>query len=115
MRSRRSLSTRSRNCSKPRTFSSVRAPLSVRAGMNQPKMQITAAVRIAGDDPGEMRDARSGSECATEYEEQDSDHDSGADVALANCVRAMEIVAVGHEGVEDAAADGGQMRIEMIL
>src|ERR1700739_134893 len=66
------------------------------------------------DDPRDMSYAGGGSKRAAEHEKQNSYHDAGADVALANRVRAMEIVAVGHQGVEDSAADRRQMRIKMI-
>src|ERR1700747_62004 len=67
------------------------------------------------DDPSDMSHASSGSERTAEDEKQNSYHNAGADVGLPNRVRTMEIVAVGHQCVEYAAAERRQMRIEMIL
>ena len=62
-----------------------------------------------------MSHASSGSERTAEDEKQNSYHNAGADVALPNRVRTMEIVTVGHQCVEYSAADRRQMRIKMIL
>src|SRR4029077_9817414 len=67
------------------------------------------------NDPCELRNARCDPEPAAKDSKQNSDDEAGADVRLANRVGTMEIVAIGHQSVEDASADRGEMRVEMVL
>src|SRR6267142_1921842 len=101
IRLKRSDSTCTRKSSKPSTPSRARVPCSVCAGMNQPKAQTMAPVRI----PAMMKASGAvagGDFHSTEYDEKADDHAPG-DIGGADAVRPGFVVSVGHERGEDIA------------
>ena len=100
---------------KAQDFRECARPAMVRAVMNQPKPQMIAPVAMPATNQGKARHAGLCREPGSSDDDHESDRDSAADVALANRVWTMEVIAVCDEGVENAIANRGQLRVEAVL